>query len=156
MWITLTWAEVLAAATVGLMRQIAALKANCQDKHGFAGLGWSEHIEGACGECAAAKALGVYWQPTINTFSRGSDVAGYQVRTRSRSDYDLLIRDNDDPAKIFILVLGRCPTYEVVGWLRALDARRQEWRQDYGERGAAWFVPRSHLLALADLGFLPF
>lgn len=143
--VTLTNAEVMVAGQVAVMRQVAAQQKGLQDKHGFVGDPWQAHVEGACGEMAAAKAMGVYWSPTVNTFKSGFDVGNWQVRTRSRHDYDLLIRDGDDPSQNYILVTGACPSYRVHGWITGQAARRPEWRQTHGGRPAAWFVPQNAL-----------
>lgn len=144
--IILTQAELLLAATIGVQRQVEALRQGLPDKHGFdGGEAWTVHIEGACGELAVAKALDRYWSGTINTFKLSGDVGKLQVRTRSRTHYDLLVRDDDCDEDIFVLVVGRAPSYRVVGWIRGKDAKRSEYRQSYGNRPIAYFVPQSAL-----------
>jgi hypothetical protein len=65
------------------------------------------------------------------------------VRTRSRTDYDLIVRESDDPDQRYILVVGVAPQFDVVGWIVASDARlHPEWRQSHGGREEAWFVPQ--------------
>lgn len=149
--ITLQWNEVSLAAWTGMQRQMKALAASRPDRHGFTGAGWSEHIEGACGEVAAAKALGVYWTPTVNTFTAGGDVGALQVRTRSRDDYELLIRPQDRDEDVFILVRGKSPSFSVVGWIRGRDAKRAEWMREHGGRPPAYFVPDAALQPIEAL-----
>jgi hypothetical protein len=143
--VTLTWYEVAIGAYVGIQRQIAALSKRLPDRHGYIGDGWSEHIEGACGEMAAARAIGQYWTPSVNTFKNGGDVGEIQVRTRSNHEYDLLIRNSDRDDDIFILVTGKVPSFVVRGWLRGSDCKKQEWLKEYGGRPPAWFVPQGSL-----------
>ncbi|VIO80084.1 hypothetical protein [Bradyrhizobium ivorense] len=142
--------EVLMAAEVGLMRQIAAIKRKLPDRNGFEGAGWNVHIEGACGELAVAKALGLYWTGSVNSFKCGGDVGAIQVRTRSRADYELIIRDDDRDEDVFVLVTGRCPTYEVIGKIIGRKGKRDEWRRCHGGRQAAWFVPHAALSAIDE------
>ena len=137
-------------ASIGIARHLSALRQGLNDKYGCDG-GWQVHIEGACGEVAVAKALGVYWDGSVNTFSSRGDVGKFQVRTRSRSDYELIVRDNDDPLSAYILVTGKSPRFTVKGWIVGADCRRDEWRQEYGGRDAAWFVPQSELKNIKDL-----
>lgn len=142
--IKLAWHEAAMASEVGRMRHLASIKAGLQDAHGCTSEGWSEHIEGACGEMAVAKMLGIYWDGSVNTF-KSNDLPGLQIRTRSKDDYDLIVRKHDADDSIFVLVTGRCPSYTVRGWARAGDVKKQEFERDYGGRAPAWFVPQSAL-----------
>lgn len=153
MTVRLTAYELMQAATAGCLRQISALVKNLPDKHGFAGLGWSEHIEGACGEMAVAKVVNRYVSGSVNTFKVGGDIGGtIQVRTRSRHDYELIVRPDDRSEDVFVLVTGRAPEYEVRGWIRGEQAKRPDWLASHGGRAPAYFVPAS---ALQDVASLP-
>ena len=150
--VTLTLSEVMSAAVIGISRQLQSMKMNLTNQHGTEGNDWQIHIEGALGECAAAKAIDRYWPATVGTFKMGGDVGMIQVRTRSRHDYELIIRKNDDMDASFVLVTGTAPTYRVWGWHNAGDARKDEWLRSHGGRPPAWFVPHE---ALRPLGELP-
>lgn len=150
-WVTLTWHEAAMASHVGWMRHIKAMFAGKQDSHGYEGDGWSEHIEGACGELAVAKVLGRYWDGSVNTW-KADDLPGLQIRTRSRHEYDLIVRPGDDDQAVWVLVTGRCPEYCVRGWIAGADAKRREWLRDYGGRPAAYFVPVKQLRGVEELG----
>lgn len=148
--VTLTWPEVLLGATLGIMRRIAVMKERVSGERkemiDTGDGGWSSDVEGACGEMAFAKWLGIYFEPTINTFRTKPDVAGYNVRTRSKHEYELNIRKHELTDKICVLLTGLAPTYRIRGWLKAKDAAREEWLQDYGGYGrAAYFVPHDSL-----------
>jgi len=144
MKIRLEWHEILMASEIGRFRQLAAMKKGLDDKHGFAGEGWSEHVEGACGELAVARFLGIYWDGGINTFKK-PDLPGLQVRTRSRDSYDLIVRPGDSDLDRFVLVTGRCPEYQIRGWITGSNAKKSDYLQVYGGRPAAYFVPASAL-----------
>jgi hypothetical protein len=143
--VRLTPGEMEYAANVGAKRHIEALAKGRPDKHGFEGEGWSVHIEGACGELAFAKALNKHWGGSVNTFKGGGDVGSVQVRTRSKSHYGLLVREDDDDNAAFVLVVGKEGRYRVVGWTWGGDAKRKQWRKKHGGRPAAYFVPQSAL-----------
>lgn len=150
--VTLTPVEVELAAMTGVKRQIEALRAGRPDRYGAdAHDGWSLHIEGAAGEAAAAKVLDRYWGATVNTFSSGGDVGLLQVRTRSRHDYELIVRDKDRHEDAFILVTGTVPRFRVHGWINGRDAKREEWKREHGGRPAAFFVPQDKLSPLSTL-----
>lgn len=138
--------EMFMAASVGIRRHIEALSRDLPDRHGFDGAsGWQVHIEGACGEVAFAKAAERYWSGSVNTFKDGGDVGDVQVRTRSRHDYDLLVRPGDPDTARFVLVTGTAPTYRVWGWIRGSVAKSPHFLRTYGDRPAAYFVPKSEL-----------
>jgi len=143
--------EVLQAAMTGMMRQVSAIKRNSVSK--ISGREWQAHIEGACGELAVAKVMGRYWGGGINTYKSGGDIdsTGWEVRTRSSHDYDLIVRDDDDDERIFILVTGHAPDYRVHGWIRAADAKQHEWQKNYGGHGLAYFVPHHALSEMGEL-----
>lgn len=142
----LTWPEVWTAALVGMMRQLAALKDGRRVQHGFEGDGWDAHIVGAIGELAFCKANHRYWMPTLNTFRMVADVGlEIEVRARTRHEYELIHRPDDDPEHAFVLVTGKPPTLIVRGWAWGRDCRRDEWWKDHGKRPHAWFVPHDAL-----------
>lgn len=146
MIVKLTAYELMQAATMGSLRQISAITKGLPDRHGFAGLGWSEHIEGSCGELAVAKALDRYCSGSVNTFKTGGDLgANVQIRTRSRHDYELIVRPDDRDDDMFVLVTGRSPEMTIRGWLTGAEAKRAEWMRTHGNRSAAFFVPSTAL-----------
>jgi hypothetical protein len=150
--VRLTWHEVSFAAHVGLVRHASALRAGLINGYGRDEVhAWGDHIEGACGEMAAAKALGVYWEPTVNTFRTGGDVKDWQVRTRRESHRELFVRPHDSDDAAFILVTGCVPVFEVVGWVPGHEAKREEWLKAHGGRPPAYFVPTCALHPLESL-----
>jgi len=149
--VELTWFEVAMAANVGLARQLAALRAGRPDRHGYHGLGWTEHCEGACGELAVAKIMGIYWNGSIDSFKLPDLGGNLQVRTRSGDNYELIVRLNDANADRFILVTGRAPIFTVRGWIAGSAAKRDKWIQTHGNRPAAFFVPQHALEPMSAL-----
>lgn len=152
--VVLSWYEAAMASHVGWMRQLAAIKAGKQDCHGYDGEGWSEHIEGACGEMAVAKMLGIFWDGSVNTW-KANDLPGIQVRTRSRHHYDLIVRPGDDDQATWVLITGRCPSYRVRGWIDGREAKRPEWLANHAGRAPAYFVPADQLNPMNELPRLP-
>lgn len=144
--VTLTAFETELAVNVGVRRQLAALRDGRPDKHGYAGDGWSIHIHGAGGEMAFAKAAGLYWNGSVDTFS-DPDVGTFQVRTRSGigERNSLIVRPGDEDSSAFVLVIGQIPEYTIVGWLYGHSAKDAKWIQTYGNRPGAYFVPQDEL-----------
>jgi len=152
--ITLTNHELLMASSVGTMRNIASIKAGARDNHGAKiGYDWTTAIEGACGELAAARALGRYWNGSINTFKDDGDI-GYnlEVRTTHYQNGCLIVRPADKDESIYLLVIGVAPRYRVVGWIVGGKAKTPEWLSSRPDgRPAAWFVPQHALHPIAGM-----
>jgi hypothetical protein len=149
MEVKLTLGELHMAAQIGTLRHIEALRKGLPDRYGFDGeTGWTVHIEGAAGEIAVGKTLGIYWGGSVNTFKTEADVGKLEVRTRSKDYYELLIRDSDSSDSAYVLVTGKAPTYNVVGWIFGKDAKQPQWKKEYGGRPAAYFVPHDSLLSI--------
>jgi len=150
--VTLTDYELAQAAQVGCLRHIADIRRN--KKPSANPNEWQIHIEGACGEMAVAKAAGLYWGGSVNTFKQGGDILStkWEVRTRSRHDYDLIIRDDDPDDRVYILVTGTSPTYSIHGWILAAEAKMmQGFRKDHGSYRPAFFIPKNKLRAMGGL-----
>jgi hypothetical protein len=99
---------------------------------------------------AVAKLLGIFWDGSVNTW-KAHDLPGLQVRTRSRHDYELLVRPGDDHQATWVLVTGRCPEYRVRGWIVGIDAKQKQWLHGYGGRPPAYFVPHAALRPVEEL-----
>lgn len=150
--VLLSRAELFVAAMVGVSRQIQALRERRPDRHGADHEdGWMLHIEGAAGEMAAARVLDRYWGAPVGTYRTGGDVGDVQVRTRSRHDYELIVRGSDRDEDAFVLVTGRAPRFKVHGWIRGAEAKRPQWERTHGGRAPAFFVPHDALLPLSGI-----
>lgn len=141
--VKLTRAEMFEAAIAGIMRHIENLGVR-QDYHDIpAEFSWQADIEGAIGERALAKALGIYWAGRGQF--RGSDVGRYEVRTTRHATGRLILHPADADEAIFWLVTGADGTYQVRGWIKGCDGKRQEYWADPKGGRAAYFVPQSAL-----------
>lgn len=149
-WVRLVEMECRFATNLGFERDAEVQRNDRHDAHGLEGDGDSlfRHINGAGGEIAVAKWRGIYFLPTINTFKSPDIGKNIQVRTRSRHDWDLLVRPEAKDHEIYICVTGRLPDYCLRGWLWAHEAKRPEYWKNHGQRGPAWFVPTINLRRL--------
>jgi hypothetical protein len=149
--IRLTPSQLMVGALVGSMRQLKAI--DRPNAHGLSDDddGWGKHIEGACGEIAAAQATHRYWPASVNTFKTEPDVEGFDVRTRSKHTWDLLLREVDDISRVYVLVTGRAPEFIVRGWAHGVEAKSPQYIQTYGNRPPAYFYPQQKLHPLACL-----
>lgn len=150
MKIQLTEEEMYKAIKIGVIRQMESIKKNLKPANGFNGDEWGCHIEGSMGELATAKAINVHWDATVNTF-KANDLEGIQVRTRSRHDWDLIIRPNDDNEAIWVLVTGKNGSYIVRGWCYGYEGKKECWLRNYGDRVPAYFVPQKALKPITQI-----
>src|SRR5215470_12976003 len=149
--VTLSWFEAYFGAWTGVQRQLHALRDGLSDSHGCDHEdSWTKHIEGASAELAVAKYYDRYWEPRINTFKTKADVSQrYEVRWRSKPDYELIIRQNDPDDHIAILVFGKSPHFIIQGFYPIGEAKNhQEWFKSPNNRPPAWFIPNSSLREL--------
>lgn len=140
--------ELVFAALVGVRRRVLAIQRRSLSTNGSPNDSklWDVDIEGACGEMAAAKGLGLYWGGTIDTFHREADVCHCHIRFSRHEAASLIIRDTD-PDGLYVLVTGTAPDYLIVGWLDSREARRHpEWKRGPNDRPPAYFVPQDALM----------
>ena len=147
----LSKSEVYQAAQAGVMRRIASMQnGNNKNIHAYKS-DWATDIDGACAELAVAKYYGVYWEPSVNTFHKQSDVSnGYEVRSTPKPDGCLIVRGNDKEDRTYILVICDSPTsFRLVGSKKVTDCKVDRFYRKGDQLGRnAWFVPQD---ALDDL-----
>lgn len=159
--VTLDYDQIQHAASVGVRRNVEAMRRGLKHSHGMRESdGWRNHAEGACGELAAALALGLRWDATVNTFKMGGDLPGdvggdVQVRCAaplaSGGAPCLIVRDNDRDDDAFVLVVCRMPQFDVVGWAWGQECKLGRFLKGMGGRVASYFVPQSRLRPLETL-----
>lgn len=142
MTIDLNVNEVLVATYIGSRRNAEASykkrKARFPEK--VVGELWGFHIESAHAELAVCKYLGIYWGFGVNTFHT-EDVVNTGLEIRWSPKDCLKVRPDD--TGIVVSVQGKCPTYEIKGWIRAEDAKQDKWKFD--KEPICYFVPHSAL-----------
>lgn len=160
--VTLSPAELSIGATVGLQRQLKCLQRSKSGKSlenykeswgnpGAKGL-WGNSIEGALGEFALAKYLGVY--PTGITGYDSTDVGEhYEVRTRPHPMDELFLKKRDKKDKYYILVIGSYGVYELKGWISAPEVfAHEEWyHNNEGRTSSSYWVPDEALNHISSL-----
>lgn len=151
-FVHLTPAEIMMAATIGIMRQATNIRDDRKDRYGASEKnGWQLHVEGALGEAAVAKGLNIFWNGSIGTF-KAPDVADLQVRSTTWSSGSLIIHKADSSKEIFILVTGVNGSYVLRGWMYGADAKNEKyWKDPKKENRFAYFVPQSDLEPMSKL-----
>ena len=160
--VTLTPAELSIGSTVGLQRQLKCLQNSRSGKSlkdyekywgdpGAKGL-WGNSIEGALGEFALAKYLGVY--PTGISGYDSTDVGEhYEVRTRPHPLDNLFLKKRDKKDKYYVLVIGSYGVYELKGWISAPEVFiHEEWyHNNDGRTSMSYWVPDEELNDIKSL-----
>ena len=110
-----------------------------------------EEVIGACAEAVAAKYLGKWWSPSVNTFHEIPDILpNIEVRGTADPSNCLIVRENDADERWFILVVGKPPTMTVIGCIQGVDAKQDQWLRNPNGHRPAWFVPQSALRRPGD------
>jgi hypothetical protein len=147
-WVELSLTEMLNAANVGIVRHYESSRRKHKSAHGFvedATTALTIDIEGAMGEVCVAKVLDRYYEGTVNTFKDADIGKDIQVRCRSKHDYDLIVREDDNPDHYYIHVTGTAPHYCIRGWMRGDEAKQAKYLAGHGGRVPAYFVPAKDL-----------
>lgn len=149
--VVLTTEQIAYATSVAHLRNENAIKAYADShKHGFRGNNLQIHIEGALAEMAAAKALGLQWDD--GPWKRvSSDVGSLQIRSTKYLTGKLIVRPVDSDEDVFVLVIARCPEFELKGWLKGKDAKRTQFLYNQNGRPPAYFVPQHCLQPMSVL-----
>jgi hypothetical protein len=126
-----------------------------------------EELLGALGEIAFGKASGKYFVPRLNTFHETADCQGdIEVRATDLCDGRLIVRDNDDDGRKFVLAIVSDNPKEspqskhrtivrLMGWITGEDARQQQWLTNPNGDRPAWFVPQGSLNDMDDVVAIP-
>ena len=140
--------EVLVATYIGSRRNAEASFRNRKPRFPEKVLGemWGFHIEAAHAELAVAKCLGIYWGFGVNTF-HVEDIVNTKIEVRLSLREDVKVRPDDNG--IIVSVTGKCPTYEIKGWIKAEDAKQDKWK--YNKEPICYFVPHKELRSIDEL-----
>lgn len=150
--IHLSQADAAWAIAVGKARWAMVQRQGRKAK--FAGAKLEDHIDGAGGELAFCRALGLIWPASNGWFTSAPDVwPNWEVRTLRRMP-GVKVTDTDPDDRLVAWVKGVMPSFEIMGYIRAGGAKkRAAWRKDPGKRGRAiWLVPPDQMISL-DRGF---
>ena len=155
--------EMLLAASSGIQREVECLRGlnggesvvsdyeKNNNQVGSGGL-WQNHIEGAMGEFAVAKYLGLYG--LMERSNDHPDVGEhYEVRTRSLRYQELFIKKDEKEDKYYILVQGSYGRYTICGWISAYEVftHRDWYHNNEGKTSMRYWVPHEFLHSIETL-----
>ena len=112
------------------------------------------HLLGAAGEVAVASYLGMKEHLFTETEARrGSDdlPGGIDVKTRSKTCYDLIVQRQSDPEKRFVLVTIESQKTLLWGWCYGKEAMQERFWADPARGRPAYFVGKEHLRPMETL-----
>ena len=161
--VRLTEREMLLAASSGVQREVECLRklsggesvvSEYEKNNNQVGPGglWNNHIEGAMGEFAVAKFLGLY--PGGITDKDATDVGEhYEVRTRPLEYQELFVKKKDKPDKYYILVQGSFGDYTLKGWITGFEVfDHPEWFHNHnGKLSYNYWVPHEFIYSIETL-----
>lgn len=112
------------------------------------------HLLGAAGEVAVASYLAMKGHLFKETEARrGSDdlPGGIDVKTRSKTRYDLIVQKNEDVRKKFVLVTIENQKTFLHGWCYGHEAMQERFWADPAHGRPAYFVTKEHLRPMETL-----
>jgi hypothetical protein len=112
------------------------------------------HLLGAAGEVAVASYLGMKEHLFKETEARrGSDdlPGGIDVKTRSKTCYDLIVQKGAEPQKRFVLVTIQDQKTLLHGWCYGHEAMQERFWADPARGRPAYFVGKEHLRPMETL-----
>lgn len=111
------------------------------------------HLLGAAGEMAVASYLGLKHELYKETEARrgSDDLPGIDVKTRSKSRYDLIVQKQENPSKKFVLVTIENQQTLLHGWCYGYEAMDDQYWADPARGRPAYFVPQSALRPMDSL-----
>jgi hypothetical protein len=154
MQVTLTDDEMALARVFALLRKTQSeydkRSVHRTYEDGFCGMEERELL-GVSGEIVVAKALDLFWVPTVNNFD-APDVHGIHVRATDYEDGHLLLRKRDDlDCGVYALVTGTPRVMTLRGFISGRSAtERGEWRVPTGkgkDKESALWVKQEDLTA---------
>jgi hypothetical protein len=112
------------------------------------------HLLGAAGEVAVASYLGLKEHLFKETEARrgSADLPGnIDVKTRSKTAYDLIVQKNEPAEKKYVLVTIQNKTTLIHGWIYGGEALQEKFWADPAGGRPAYFVGKEHLRPMETL-----
>jgi hypothetical protein len=111
------------------------------------------HLLGAAGEMAVASYLGLKQHLYKETEARrgSDDLPGIDVKTRSKSRYDLIVQKGSDARKKYVLVSIENQKTLLHGWCYGEEAMQERFWADPARGRPAFFVPKNFLHPMSSL-----
>jgi len=98
-------------------------------------------VGGILAEMVIGRRFSNIYLPSVNTFHNQADVGeDIEVRSTKHAGGALILRDNDDPSRRYVLVI--CDPmigYEIKGWIWGWEGKKTEWYKDGQGRPAWWY-----------------
>jgi hypothetical protein len=76
---------------------------------------------------------------------------GIDVKTRSKSRYDLIVQKHENPSKRFVLVTIENQQTLLHGWCYGHEALQEQYWADPARGRPAYFVPKEALRSIDEL-----
>jgi hypothetical protein len=112
-----------------------------------------DDVNGHCGEIAFCRCLGIDWTPDINAFHDIPDILNiFEIRTTHYPHGRLIIRDDENQSRCFVLITGNAwqipRTMTLRGYIWGHKAAQPEFLDNPHNHRPSWFVPQTALSPL--------
>lgn len=148
MIVNLTFAEWQMAHHVAGQRAVYNLKKQAKPRYGAVEGAHGEHISamGTVAEMAVAKEFNLFWSGAVGNYD-AVDVGGLvEVRGVEKKHHCLIMHKEDKDGLPYVLAHVDGRTVEMLGWILAVDGKKDEWWSDPAKEGRhAYFIPQKAL-----------
>jgi hypothetical protein len=109
----------------------------------------AEYAESLAAELMVARYFGLDFDINVSQAKRNADVGkGIEVRWTSYTGGNLIVYPSDRDSDVAVLVVGKSPTYHIVGWLPVAFAKRKRFKNP---RQDSWWVDQANLNPIENL-----
>lgn len=147
------------AYEVGRLRHFRVIASGRRNAHGLIADRYTSiklNAIGCCGEIAVRVLVDEpWWQLPVDTYKSKPDIPpNIDVTTRTRRNYELLIRPGDPIDRVAYLVIHipGSRVCRVMGYIPVARAMKTKWLRTWGDRAPAYFVPTEKLNQKLELG----
>lgn len=140
--------QALEIGLVGLERSVSSILHKRKDKVVASDRGIEIHLEGAWSEGAFCYIFGLPLSLGIDTFKAADIGANIQIRSTKYPGGKLLVKKQDNPEHIYVLMCGEFPTYRAAGYITGQEARQEKY---WGELKSHYSGPPCFIIPQSEL-----
>ena len=140
--VVLTESEIIIVGSVCVQRYAQNLTNGKREMYGAEDYrGFQYMVDGAFGEMAVAKWLGLYWNGAIGNLT-AADVGNIQVRATRSNPPELILHPRDKDEDVFVLVGLERNQALIFGWCLGFEGKDEcYWEDRHGKGRPAYFIP---------------
>ena len=147
---SLDYREMLSTANIGAIRRISGIRSANKPNRAVETSQWTRDCEAAAAEYVVARHLGICWNLGCGSSLYAGDVGECEVKHTLLDRGCLIVRPEHAAERIYILVTGEMPVYQIRGWYWGYDAKTDKyWNEMIQE--PAYMVGQEYLNDMSEI-----